>query len=109
MDRRTFNKLAGLATMGALTADLELNAQQAAAMAGEIVLEDRDILVAFDRTSGALTRMEYKPTQWTIERRPALGASFRLLAPLPGRRDNFVLGEKQKAVEVKKTSDHQVR
>ena len=108
MDRRTFNKLAGLATMGALTADLQLNAQQAAAIAGEIVLEDSDILIAFDRTSGALTRMEYKPTQWTIERRPALGASFRLLAPLPGRRDNFVLGEKQKAVEVRKTSDHQV-
>ena len=42
MDRRTFNKLAGLATMGALTVDLELNAQQAAAMAGEIVLEDSE-------------------------------------------------------------------
>jgi hypothetical protein len=52
--------------------------------------------------------MEYKPTQWTVERRPALGASFRLLVPLPGRRDNFVLGEKQKAVEVRKTSDHRV-
>lgn len=108
MDRRTFSKLAGLATLGVLTADMELSAAQAAIVAGEIVLEDSDFFVAFDRTSGALTRMEYKPTHWTIERRPALGASFRLLAPMPGRRDNFVLGQKQKAVEVKKISDHEV-
>lgn len=108
MDRRTFNKLAGLATFGILTADVDLTAEQAAAASGEVVLQDNEFLVAFDRTSGALTRMEYKPTGWMIERRPALGSSFRLLAPLPGRRDNFVLGQKQKAVEVKKTSDHQV-
>lgn len=108
MDRRTFNKLAGLATMGALTADVDLSVAQAAAVAGEVVIEDSELLVAFDRASGALTRMEYKPTHWTIERRPALGASFRLLAPLPERRDNFVLGQKQKAVDVKKISDHEV-
>jgi hypothetical protein len=108
MDRRTFHKLAGLAAIGALTADVELSAEQAAAVAGEVVLQDSELLVAFDRASGALTRMEYRPAHWTIERRPALGGSFRLLAPLPGRRDNFVLGHKQKAVEVKKTSDHEV-
>ncbi len=107
MDRRAFNKLAGLATIGAFTADVNLSAEQAAA-ATEVVLEDSELLVAFDRASGALTRMEYKPTHWTMERRPALGASFRLLAPLPGRRDNFVLGQKQKAVAVTKTSDHEV-
>jgi hypothetical protein len=107
LDRRTFNKLVGLATIGVL-ADVDLNAEQAAAVAGEVVLQDSELLVAFDRVSGALTRMEYRPTNWTIERRPALGASFRLHAPLPGRRDNFVLGQKQKAAEVKKTSDHEV-
>jgi hypothetical protein len=53
--------------------------------------------------------MEHKPTNWIVERRPALGASFRMLAPLSGRRDNFVLGQKQRAVEVKKTTDNQVR
>lgn len=108
MDRRTFNKLFSLATMGVLTADVEMSAEQAATVAGEIVLQDSELLVAFDRASGALTRMVYKPTNWTLERRPALGASFRLLAPLPERRDNFVLGQKQKAVEVKKISDHEV-
>lgn len=109
MDRRTFNKFVGLAAMSALTADVDLTAAQAAAVSGEVVLEDSELLVALDRFSGALTRMEYKPTHWTIERRPALGASFRLLAPLPERRDNFVLGQKQKAVSVKKISDHEVQ
>ena len=107
MNRRTFNKLAGLATMGALTADLELNAQQAAAIAGEIVLEDSDFLVAFDRASGALTRMEYKPTQWTVERRPALGASFRMLAHCRDAATTLCLA-KSKRLRGRKTSDNQV-
>ncbi len=79
------------------------------AFAGAITLEDKSLLVTFDADSGALTRLENKSTHWTIERRPELGVSFRLHAPLPDRRDNFVLGQKQRAVEVKKLSDNQVR
>lgn len=80
MDRREFNKLAGLTAIGALTVGGELRSQQLATE-HEVVLEDQELLVAFDRESGALTRMDRKSTQWMIERRPALGASFRLLAP----------------------------
>ena len=109
MDRRTFNKLAGLAAMSALTAELELSTAQAADIAGEVILQDSDFLVAFDPATGALTRMEHKPTKWILERRPALGASFRMLVPIPGRRANFVLGQKQKAASVEKISDSQVR
>ena len=109
MDRRTFNKLAGLAAMSALTAELELSTAQAADIAGEVILQDHDFLVAFDPVTGALTRMEHEPTKWTVERRPALGASFRMLVPIPGRRANFVLGQKQKAASVVKISDSQVR
>src|ERR1017187_6729350 len=76
------------------------------AFAGEVTLEDHSLLATFDTDSGALTRFENKSTHWTIERRPELGVSFRLHAPLPDRRDNFVLGQKQRAVEVKKLSDH---
>lgn len=79
------------------------------AFAGEVTLQDEKLLVAFDAGSGALTRLENKATHWTIERRPELGASFRLLAPLPDRRDNFVLGQKQRAVEVRKISNNEVR
>lgn len=108
MNRRTFNKLAGLATLASL-ADIDMNAEQAAAVAGEIVLQDKDLLVAFDPASGALTRMERKTANWTIERRPALGVSFRMMAPMPNRRTNFILGTKQKAASVEKISDSQVR
>ena len=77
--------------------------------AGEVTLEDDSLRVAFDTDSGALTRLEDKASHWVIERRPELGVSFRLHAPLPDRRDNFVLGQKQRAAEVKKLSDNEVR
>ena len=77
--------------------------------AGEVTLEDSSLRVAFDTDSGALTRLENTCTHRTIERRPELGVSFRLHAPLPNRRDNFVLGQKQRAAEVAKLSDHQLR
>ena len=113
MDRRTFNKLTGLAAIGALSGNLEMGAEQTVAQptasTNEVVLQDRMLLVAFDAQSGALTRMERKSPRWAIQRRPELGVSFRLFVPLPHRRDNFVLGQKQRAVEVKKLSDHQVR
>ena len=95
--------------MGALTADVELSAEQAADIAGEVALQDSEFLVAFDAATGALTRMEHKPTNWIVERRPALGAAFRMLVPIPGRRANFVLGQKQKAASVEKISDSRVR
>jgi hypothetical protein len=79
------------------------------AFARDITLEDRSLLVAFDSHSGALTRLEDKTAHWTIERRPELGVSFRLFAPLPERRWNPVLGQKQSAAEAKKISDHEIR
>lgn len=108
MDRRTFSKLAGLTALAALAENVDISAAQAAA-AGEVVLEDDELLVAFDRSTGALTRMDRKSSHWPIERRPALGASFRLLAPLPDRRDNFILGGKQRAKSVEKIGNNQVR
>jgi hypothetical protein len=78
------------------------------ACASDVVLEDGQLRVAFDSTSGALTRLENKTTHWVIERRPELGMSFRLFAPLPSRRYNPVLGQKQQAVAVKKVSDHEI-
>src|ERR1700733_4495805 len=109
MDRRTFNKLAGFAAIGVFTENTELSVAQVASESGAVVLQDSEILVAFDPVSGALTRMQQKSLQWMIERRPALGVSFRLHAPLPAARTNFVLGAKQRAAMVQKTSDNQVR
>src|SRR5690242_10311287 len=115
MDRRTFNKLAGLAAMGAMADKSELHAQSvnasapaSRASAKEVMLEDSDLLVAFDKTTGALTRLERKSTGWRIHRRPELGISFRLLVPMPRQRANFVLGQKQHATRVEKTSNSKV-
>jgi hypothetical protein len=78
------------------------------AFPAEVTLEDGTFLAAFDADSGALTRLENKNTHWKIERRPELGISFRLHAPLPDRRDNFVLGQKQHAAKVQKIAPNQV-
>lgn len=78
------------------------------ALAREVVLQDSKVLVAFDSTTGALTRLEDKSTHWEIERRPELGLSFRLLVPVLGHRTNFVFGEKQHSAQVEKVSDHEV-
>ncbi len=75
----------------------------------EVVLEDQELLVAFDRKTGALTRLVRKSTRWVVERRPELGVSFRLLVPLPRQRANFVLGQKQTAAKVEKVSPTEVQ
>jgi hypothetical protein len=111
MDRRTFSKLAGLGAAGAMADGALLYAQAngaTEAATNEVVLEDDQLLVAFDKTSGALTRMVRKSTQWVVERRPELGASFRLLVPLPKQRANFVLGKMQRAASVEEVSGNRV-
>ncbi len=85
-----------------------LDAEQSTAL-GEVVLEDETLLAAFDVRTGALTRLHRKSPFWAIQRRAELGVSFRLHAPLPTRRDNFVLGQKQRASKVERLSDRQVR
>lgn len=74
-----------------------------------VTLEDHSMFVAFDSRSGALTRFEDKSAHWVIERRPQLGDSFRLFAPLPHRRYNPVFGQKQPAAEVRKVSGNEIR
>jgi len=115
MDRRTFNKLAGISALGAMAGGAELYADAiedtgtaAAGKAEEVVLEDSYLLIAVDKESGAITRIVRKSTQWVIERRPELGMSFRLLAPLPKQRANFVLGNRQRATSVEKVSPSRV-
>jgi len=80
-----------------------------AAFAGEVTLEDHSLRVSFDSDSGALTRLENRMTHWTIERRPDLGVSFRLFAPLPNHRFSPILGQKQRVAFIKKISDNEVR
>lgn len=76
--------------------------------AAELILEDSRLSVSFDTTSGALTKLEDKSLHWMIERRPDLGISFRLHAPLPGNRYNFVLGQKQRAASIQKIANNKI-
>lgn len=74
-----------------------------------MILEDGQIKATFDSTSGTLIGLERKDPHWVIERRPELGMSFRLFVPLSNRRDNFVMGEKQKAVSCRKIGENQIQ
>ena len=60
------------------------------------VLANDSLRLEFDRDSGALVHAAAADGTWQILDRPQLGLAFRLLVPLPGRRNNNVLGEKQR-------------
>ena len=112
MDRRTFNKLSGLAAIGAMThhADAETAtlAQTPRPYPNEIILEDSELLASFNRSNGALMRLFRKQSGWDVNRRPEFAMSFRLLAPLPHRRENYVFGQNQRLVSVTKSSDQSI-
>ena len=59
------------------------------------ILENDLFRAEFDPQTGALVALVSRATGWPIHRRPELGRSFRLLVPLPGRRNNPVFGERQ--------------
>src|ERR1017187_9718898 len=82
MNRRRFNKLAGLVGVGVWAGGVDLGTGQAESLdniatassgqtipAGEVVLEDDSLVIAFDSGSGALVRSERKSTHWMIQRR----------------------------------------
>jgi len=115
MDRRTFNKIASLATAGMFANNSTSSSAQTIVplteeigTKGEITLEDEVLLVAFDVASGAITKLLRKKTGWLIHRRPELGLSFRMYVPLANRRDNFILGQKQRAARIRKISNQKV-
>ena len=70
-----------------------------------IVLENRSIKIAFDDQSGALIEFEDKRSAWKIEGRAALGESFRIFAPIPGRDYNPILGVRNKLSAWKRSPD----
>ncbi len=65
-------------------------------MSKNVILEDEAIRAEFDGATGALLRLQNKATGWAVQRRPEHAMSLRMLVPLPGRRNNPVLGQRQK-------------
>ncbi len=60
-----------------------------------VTLENKTLKMEFNTVNGALTRLTSKVTGWELLNRPQLGLSFRMMVPLPGKRNNDVIGEKQ--------------
>src|SRR5512132_1789143 len=58
-------------------------------------LENDSLRLEFSRQNGALVGLSSIASGWQMLDRPSLGLSFRLLLPLPERRDNPVFGEQQ--------------
>lgn len=70
-----------------------------------IFIENDDIRLALDARSGAVVELENKLTGWRIQGQPALGRSFTMLVPLPGRRNNPILGENNSLADLQKSTD----
>ena len=65
-----------------------------------LTLENPTLRLDFSCETGALIGLTVLRTGWQILNRPHLGLSFRLMLPMPGRRNNNVFGEKQKVASV---------
>jgi len=70
-------------------------------------LRNEHLELGFDRRSGALIAFTAVEIGWEIQGRASLGAAFRLLAPLPGRRNNPIVSEDQASPEVTVRPDGQ--
>ena len=69
------------------------------------VLSNRTLRLEFSRTTGALVGLSAVQSGWQMFSRPHLGLSFRLLLPLPNRRNNPVFGEQQTVTSVEIAAD----
>jgi hypothetical protein len=72
-----------------------------------LVLENEKLKVVFDEENGALLSFTSKITGWHIQKRSELALSFELLVPAPEKRNNPVLGSKQKLVSASFSDDKQ--
>src|SRR5579864_361807 len=68
-------------------------------------LSNETLRLSFDAATGALIGLTAVETGWEILNRPALGLGFRLMMPLPCRRNNPVFGEQQPVSAVHQTAD----
>lgn len=70
-----------------------------------VILTNDTLRLEYNRENGALVGLSAVQTGWQILDRPWLGLSFRLLLPLPGRRNNPVYGERQKLSSLEISED----
>ena len=72
-----------------------------------IILENNDLSISFDRSTGALVAFTNQATGWHWQTDPSLGESFNLFVPTPDRSYNPVLGVRNRLASFDKSSDGQ--
>jgi hypothetical protein len=70
-----------------------------------VVLEDGKVKAVFNAENGSLVEFRDKVSGWNIISNPEYGLSFRLLVPIPGRRNNPVEGASQKPPTIRVQAD----
>ncbi len=70
-----------------------------------IVLENKEISIAFDRETGALVAFTNLSTGWRWQTDPNLGESFNLFVPTADRSYNPVLGARNRQASFEKSAD----
>lgn len=75
---------------------------------GWLTLTGDGARLAVDRRTGAIARLESTETGWRVQDRLELAAGFRLLIPLPGRRDNRAVALEQEPPLVERATDSDI-
>lgn len=68
----------------------------------------KGVRLAVDRHTGAIAQLESAETGWRVQDRPELAAGFRLLIPLPGRRNNLAYAEQQEPPEIQQVTSSEI-
>jgi Domain of unknown function (DUF6259) len=122
MNRRTFNKLTGIAAVAAITGRAQgeqrpedwksgkdspvHDADRLVPVSGRtMTLEDEFVRISFDDRSGAIVEFFSKRTGWDVQKSAKLGESFRVFAPMPDRSFNPVLGARNPVSSIRKAED----
>jgi len=122
MDRRNFNKVSLLATLGATVPFSRAQSINSDSRSGqnspasdsdrltpssgeEVSLEDEAVRIAFDKQSGALLDFVNKRTGWKIQQDPKLAESFRIFAPTPDRSYNPIIGARNRVQSIVKSGN----
>jgi hypothetical protein len=77
-------------------------------LSGDVVtIQNDQLLISFDRDSGALLRFLHKASGWDIQQSPDLAQSFRLFVPDAERSYSPVLGARNAVASVLRSPDGQ--
>jgi hypothetical protein len=77
--------------------------------ADQIHLTGKDMSLTINRRTGAIAELRSTQTGWRAQDRPELGRGFRLLIPLPGRRNNLAHAEQQPPPRIDQAAESEVQ